>query len=93
MKVELAATNNRTPRGFKRKFNFTHRNKRITRLCNLGIPQLASLVEGAGDDLVPPGVVERDRVHHVAVPIQCQQFVSGRGVPHLAGDFMAASRT
>lgn len=50
---------------------------------HLGVPQLARLIKGAGDDLVPPGVVERDRVHHVSVSVERQKLVPRRGVPYL----------
>lgn len=63
----------------------SHRNASTPPPPHLGIPQLASLVEGTGDDLVPPGVVECDGVHDVAVPVQRKQFVPCGGVPHLAG--------
>lgn len=79
---------------FKRTQSSHERLTAVVVALHLGIPQLASLVEGTGDDLVPPGIVERDRVHHVAVPVQSQQLVPGSGVPHLVvGCFMTASRT
>lgn len=50
---------------------------------HLGVPQLARLVERACDYLVPPGVVERDRIHDVSVPVERQKLVPRRGVPYL----------
>lgn len=52
---------------------------------HLGVPQLASLVERAGNDFVPPRVVEGDRVDDVAMSVQRQQLVPRAGVPNLAG--------
>ena len=41
----------------------------------------------AGDDFVTKRVVESDRVHHVAMPLEGQKFLTTLGIPHLlAGD-------
>lgn len=34
------------------------------------------------DDLVPIGIVERDRIHHIPMAFQGQQLVSGDGIPY-----------
>ena len=49
----------------------------------LGVPKLARLVERSGDDLVAPGIVERNRVNDVAVPVESQQLVPRGGFPNL----------
>lgn len=50
---------------------------------HLGVPQLARLIERTCDDLVSPGVVKRDRIHDVSVPVERQKLVPRRGVPYL----------
>lgn len=40
--------------------------------CYLCVPELATLVKRSRDDLVAPGIVECDSVHHVAMPIEGQ---------------------
>lgn len=57
--------------------------RRIFTSDHLGVPQLARLIERARDDLISPGVVERDRIHHVSVPVERQKLVSRRSVPYL----------
>lgn len=54
---------------------------------NLRVPKLARLVKGTRDDLVPPRIVEGNRVHDVAVPVKRQQLVPCAGVPYLVREY------
>lgn len=58
-------------------------------LACLGAPELAGLVEGAGDDLVAVWVIEGDRVDDIPVTLKREQLVPGDCVPDLAGPVVA----
>ena len=59
--------------------------ERVVALARVGVPDLGGAVEGPRDDLVAVRVVERHRVHHVAVLLERDELAAALGVPHLAG--------